>query len=77
MVINHTIPVSAISRGDHVYVREGFFKKMQRQGIIVAGSDFSRPEQWLIIQPRQQKYNENLELCLVTLDIFMYIFKFS
>jgi len=72
MVINHKIPLSVILRGDHIYVRGGFFKKMQRQGIIVAGVDFSRREQWLVIRPRQKKYNEDFELCLVTLSEFLY-----
>jgi hypothetical protein len=72
MVINHKIPLSVIRRGDHIYVRGGFFKKMQRQGIIVADVDFSRREQWLVIRPRQKKYNEDFELCLVTLIEFLY-----
>jgi hypothetical protein len=70
MVISHTIPSSTVRLGDHVYVRGGFFKEMQREGIIVAGSDFNRDERWLIIEHRPQEEESNVQLQLVTLSMF-------
>lgn len=72
MTIIHTIELSAVRRGDHVYVRQGFFNRTQKQGIIVAGSDVNeRHEGWMVIQPRQQTNNTDFELCLVTLEHFV------
>ena len=72
MPITHTISLSCIGRGDHIYVRQGVRNRMQRHGIVVAGSDFDRVEQWLVIYPKQQIGSDNFELCLVTLDEFIY-----
>ena len=71
MPIIHSIPLTAVRRGDHVYTSGGFCRRIQRQGIIVAGSDFNRSEKWLVIRPEQEDQRGHPQLHLITIDDFM------
>jgi hypothetical protein len=73
MTIFHDIHLSEIRRGDHLYVREGFLRRVRSEGIIISGSDVNRNEQWLVIVIKHlaKKKNSNAELRLLTLTKFM------
>ncbi|UJR34973.1 hypothetical protein I4U23_027752 [Adineta vaga] len=70
--MQHTVSISKITDGDHIYIRSGLGFTMSKQGIVVPPEDRTGSERWMVITNDAARTDGNLfpQLRRIALDEF-------